>query len=303
MTLNCLFSLFPWPPHLHCSLTVLEFCSPACKTCDEYLKRFYQEESEERDSDQPEMPDASGTIERSLWGVPQYWVETVPAEKFQSLLDGTTKYMRKEVMGQADTHDYVISECENKHPYCTYWAAQGECEVKSSYMHRHCAPTCGTCDIFDYDKRCPIPEGGDILSGPGDLNRIFERIVTDPFWADTYGPLEILSSPELTDGPWIITLDNFLNAEECTAFIEAAEIEGYERSEDEADDENLDGTLDSVVSEGRTSSNSWCYDDCVENPILKPVHERLENLTGIPFNNSEYLQLLKYEVGQFYEEQ
>jgi ShK domain-like len=285
---------------------VVQFCSPACQTCDEYLKRFYHEESEDEDEadfDQPDRPDSAGTIKRSQWGVPQYLVETVPTEKFRSLLDATTEYMVESVMGQYDTHEDVISKCENRNPYCTYWAAQGECEAKSEYMHLYCAPTCGTCDIFDYSRRCPIPEGSEALKEPGDLNRIFERIVTDPFWVDTYGPLEILSSPELNNGPWIVTLDNFLNAEECIAFIEAAVIEGYERSEDEAEEENLDGSLDSVESDGRTSSNSWCAADCSANPILKPVHERLEKLTGMPFNNSEDLQLLKYEVGQFYEEQ
>jgi prolyl 4-hydroxylase len=39
-----------------------------------------------------------------------------------------------------------------------------------------------------------------------------------------------------------------------------------------------------------------CYDDA----LTKNVLTKIENLTGIPDANSEYLQLLKYEVGQFY---
>jgi hypothetical protein len=33
----------------------------------------------------------------------------------------------------------------------------------------------------------------------------------------------------------------------------------------------------------------------------KSVNAKLENITGIPETNHEFLQLLRYEVGQFYQ--
>ena len=35
-------------------------------------------------------------------------------------------------------------------------------------------------------------------------------------------------------------------------------------------------------------------------PVSLAVHDKLELLTGIPRENYEYLQLLRYEEGQFY---
>jgi len=297
---------------------VVELCSPACQTCEEYLQNHYNvdkdmdeekegddddDDEDNKDEDEPHEPEEPGVVVPSNWGVSQYMVETGDIEKFQTILSETDRYMTMLMMENPDTDERVLSSCENGDQFCTYWAVLGECETSQNYMHLHCGPACSNCDRFDYHKRCPIPEDGDILKEPGDLNKIFERIVTDPYWADTYGPLEILSSPESTDGPWIITLENFLKVEECTAFIAEAEEEGYERSEDEADEDSIDGTLTSVQSDGRTSTNTWCFNSCMENPMLKPVHDRLETLTGVPNMNSENLQLLKYEVGQFYEEQ
>jgi prolyl 4-hydroxylase len=285
---------------------VVESCSPACQTCDKYLERFYEpkpDNENETDPDEPDEPDKPAIVKPTMWGVAQIMVETVSAEILEDILEATNEYMLETVVEDPDVAKDVWANCENKEPYCTYWAAQGECEENPTYMDLNCAPTCGTCDMFEYHRRCPVPEGTEALKEPGDLNSIFERIVTDDFWVDNHGPIEILSSPELTDGPWIITLENFLNEEECKGFIEAAAEEGYVRSKNLATEENEDGTVNSILSEGRTSSTSWCYSECVESSILKPVHERLEKLTGIRYNYSEYLQLLKYEVGEFYEEQ
>jgi prolyl 4-hydroxylase len=50
----------------------------------------------------------------------------------------------------------------------------------------------------------------------------------------------------------------------------------------------------------RTSSNTWCQEECYRHPVTKQILEKIENMTGIPDSNSEYLQLLKYEEGQYY---
>jgi prolyl 4-hydroxylase len=39
---------------------------------------------------------------------------------------------------------------------------------------------------------------------------------------------------------------------------------------------------------------------CYEDEVAKRVSARIENVTGIPERNAEYLQLLRYEPGQFY---
>jgi len=89
--------------------------------------------------------------------------------------------------------------------------------------------------------------------------------------------------------------------EECKHLIELGHINNYERSEDVG---KLlpDGSFDSVQSTGRTSENSWCShrNNCRNDTLVQRVHDRIAKVTGIPADNSEDLQLLKYEPGQFY---
>lgn len=35
--------------------------------------------------------------------------------------------------------------CKDKHKYCKYWAARGECHIKALYMIKHCQQSCNLC--------------------------------------------------------------------------------------------------------------------------------------------------------------
>jgi len=140
---------------------------------------------------------------------------------------------------------------------------------------------------------------------------MFERIVSDPFYAETYN-VTVLSRPDYADGDteetatykigsWVIMVDNFTQPDEAQKLIEAGAAIGYERSED-VGDELDDGDVPGVVSEGRTSTNAWCDPKgCEDEPLVQNVIAKIQNLTAIHWNYSETLQLLRYEVGQFYE--
>jgi prolyl 4-hydroxylase len=62
--------------------------------------------------------------------------------------------------------------------------------------------------------------------------------------------------------------------------------EGFERSSD-VGAMKADGTFDSNVNEGRTSTNAWCQNACYEDEVALTVVERLTNITGINETNSE----------------
>jgi len=62
----------------------------------------------------------------------------------------------------------------------------------------------------------------------------------------------------------------------------------------------FDGSFDAITQQDRTSHNAWCLDDCYENEMHQNVLRKVENITGIPGNNSEYWQLLQYKETQFY---
>jgi prolyl 4-hydroxylase len=311
-------------------LLVIEKCSPACRTCDIFEREFYKDdkgEDEDDDDDEEEEDDEEddddddddddedggededneedddepaekeiGEIVPRPFGIPQNIGKLFP-NQVRSLMDETYKYMTTKVY-QNPEYENVLEECENRHPNCSYWAAFGECEKNKPYMILHCAPACHTCHVLDSDQRCRLDENAhEAFAKPGDLNALFERITTDSFWESS-----VISSPA-TDGPWVITVDNFVTDAECDRFQEIGYEEGYDLSKDVGEELEFDGSFESVASEGRTSTNAWCPDECREDPVVGPVHDRITKLTGIHYNHSEWLQLLKYDPGQFYNDQ
>jgi prolyl 4-hydroxylase len=186
-----------------------------------------------------------------------------------------------------------------------------ECKKNPAFMHLHCAPVCFSCEMLHMETRCPMPDDPSMDSfQPGQLDKMFESILSDPSYQQ-YGP-RALSRPTLAlgdtlttadykvGGPWMVVFDKFVSELEADRLIELGGLEGYKRSED-VGEALADGTYTSVQSTGRTSTNAWCNGDCYRDPIARQVMDRISNVTGTPEKNSEYLQLLQYEVDQFYQ--
>jgi prolyl 4-hydroxylase len=112
---------------------------------------------------------------------------------------------------------------------------------------------------------------------------------------------EISAALDKSMPPWIVTFDNFVTDEECDALVALGYEHEYKRSED-VGELKFDGSHDSIKSERRTSENAWCSDfgGCRPQEVPQRVHDRMATVMGIPANNSEDFQILKYEVGQFY---
>lgn len=142
---------------------------------------------------------------------------------------------------------------------------------------------------------------------------MFERITNDEYYQQ-YEP-QILSRPppESTgfipavhtsklpkfDAPWVVMLNNFLTDEECNRLIRLGADQGYQQSYD-VGYQRFDGSYNPHQSEDRTSNNAWCTDKCYQDPITQQILMKIENITGIPDANSEFLQLLRYTPGQYY---
>jgi len=228
--------------------------------------------------------------------------------------------------GAAVYDEHVRKECKNRHQHCSYWATIGECDNNPGYMHLSCAPSCFTCHKLDFDVRCaynPSDLPPDTWQ-PGDLDRCFQRIVENPKYNSS---ITILSKPgdeeQITDevwdhklkkvlklsrssekykAPWIVTIDNFLSEQECQTLIELGMELGYERSADVGQKRKFDGTYESNVNDGRTSSQAWCHDHCRMNTTTEQITQRIEALIGVPEINFESLQLLRYYESQHYHE-
>mmetsp|Transcript_52254 Transcript_52254/g.79322 ORF Transcript_52254/g.79322 Transcript_52254/m.79322 type:complete len:197 (-) Transcript_52254:195-785(-) len=94
-------------------------------------------------------------------------------------------------------------------------------------------------------------------------------------------------------------MENVVSEEEAKRLIELGADEGYAQSQN-VGKVLPTGETERLNSTTRTSMNAWCNEECYKDELAEAVMYRLSNLTGIPDQNSEYLQLLRYQTGQFY---
>ncbi|CAJ1947715.1 unnamed protein product [Cylindrotheca closterium] len=222
-------------------------------------------------------------------------IDAIRAKECLATIESARKYVANEVMVDekyAKTRDL----CKNQHKDCTFWSVLGECENNPGYMHVNCAPVCQSCEMLHIETRCPLDPNAVDAMYPGDLSKMFERILSSPEYKQ-FEPVVVSRPPE---GPWMMQFDNILSEAEAQRLIELGGEQGYERSSD-VGKQKKDGTHENYVNGGRTSTNAWCVGDCYEDPIAQVVMGRIENITGIPETNSENLQLLRYEHDQFYQ--
>ena len=216
--------------------------------------------------------------------------------------------------------------CEDKNANCATWASIGECDTNPNFMKVQCRVTCRLCqsatcrDIGDdcaaraekqgcYTKpnmreecawtclacdltqapACARDAGETPAAVQGSVNAMFTKVAADPRATVHHAPAAY--SADGADGPWVVTIDDFLSEEEAKGVLSAGSRAGtgWQRS--------LAGD---GVQTARTSSTSWCRGKCLEDGTMKAVQARVEALTGVPQRNCEYMQLLQYEAGQYY---
>lgn len=183
--------------------------------------------------------------------------------------------------------------CHDTDPNCEYWAQTGECYKNKAFMMEHCCLSCSP----DPDDRCThIPtERPDVAEG--DIDKIFERAIAN---YPQYNPKVI------SKDPWLVTFDNLLTDEETDGIFEAVggkHGEYLKPSTTARAVKGADGTvkLTDVPDEIRTSYNAWCqHEGCYNHPIHERVITRIMDIVGLPQDNAEHMQLLKYHPGEYY---
>mmetsp|Transcript_4005 Transcript_4005/g.11593 ORF Transcript_4005/g.11593 Transcript_4005/m.11593 type:complete len:465 (+) Transcript_4005:3-1397(+) len=213
------------------------------------------------------------------------------------------------------------SACEDTHRMCSTWASIGECDTNPSFMHSSCPVTCRLCQsdsCKDTREDCAkLAEGGGCYTrpgmreecawtcvscslrdetsckrdrsappaaSPGSGQRMFESLAAlEGRHAEGTGRVQVHSRD-----PWVVTVDDFLSDAEADALL-AAGGDNWSRS--------LAGDGEQEV---RTSSTSWCRTRCLQDRTVQAVQDRVARITGVPTENSEFMQVLRYEPGQFY---
>ena len=167
---------------------------------------------------------------------------------------------------------------------CAQWSAAGECEKNPAFMKLKCAASCGTCDWLDYKKRCPMPADRVPAVAAHAMSASFERALSD------FPELEPLA---ISREPWVMSFERFLSDEEVEALLAHAEGR-YERST--ASGGRKDDEFIPLQSDIRTSWTTWCdTPTCLADPIIQRIYNKVANVTRVPPENFEYLQLLRYK--------
>jgi len=180
-------------------------------------------------------------------------------------------------------------DCQNKDPRCQEWADEGECINNPRYMNISCASACSTCRYLDSKWRCGIDPELPAFVHPGDVDRMFENMIAN---FTKYKPVV------LSKDPWLVVLDDFLTPEEVASVL-AVGAKDMKRSKD-AGKMQASGKFASIKSDKRTSENAWCLNDCYRSDVVQTVNRKMTEVTGIPQENFEYLQVLRYYTGQYY---
>jgi hypothetical protein len=152
--------------------------------------------------------------------------------------------------------------CEDRNSQCPVYARNGECDKAIGWMVVNCPVSCGTCHLRDAKVRCDR-ETLNITHTkalePNTLHNIFDRLENK--LASKY-KVNVHSR-----SPFVVTIDDFMTSEEADALITAGGVK-WERSTDTGTS-NKFGETGRVLTEKRTSSNSWCREDCLANPHVK----------------------------------
>jgi hypothetical protein len=207
------------------------------------------------------------------------------ALRFWNKLRGDHAYYKQFV--SSESHRHLHEKCQNQEALCTVWALQqradgesnnddsnendandettatAECDRNFRYMKAQCPVACRSCLWLDVQSRCaPDPNATDALKQAGELDRLFERITTDPALVEQFQP-QVLSRPpahgtteddESSGGMWLVAFPTFLSEDEADRMARLAEQSGLQPSEGTLETET--GEAVTVTSDARTSWNA-----------------------------------------------
>uniref|UniRef100_A0A7S4WDZ4 Fe2OG dioxygenase domain-containing protein n=1 Tax=Alexandrium monilatum TaxID=311494 RepID=A0A7S4WDZ4_9DINO len=175
----------------------------------------------------------------------------------------------------------VAAHCEDHEQECSNWAASGECRRNIDYMVPACPLSCRVCHVH-FRPDCRRPPGTPEVVQSGTVDKTFQRVLTD---FPQYRP------QVLHRDPWVLQLEGFLQLWEADRLVQHAG-RGLTRS-----------LAADKLSEIRTSTQTFCnHPECLSDGLVQAVWSRIANVTRVPRENAEHMQLLRYEPGQAYRE-
>ncbi|RYH18249.1 hypothetical protein EON65_27460 [archaeon] len=165
-----------------------------------------------------------------------------------------------------------FDDCRDRYDKCQKFAEQGECDKNPGWMIVSCPASCNACHLRDSKVRCNrkfLNISTEPIYKPNDMHDMFSTI--QERLGHKY-EIEVLSL-----SPYVVSFNNFISDDEANAILAAVQ-EDWERSTDSGK-ENEFGETGRTLSQGRTSSNAWCRQNCMDDPHVQNVLSKMEEVT------------------------
>lgn len=248
-----------------------DFCRVSCGTCHSHAKKTLEVMEQRKCTSESTCEDcdlrcATWTAAGECHANPGYM------RSFCAVSCGLCK--------AGDPHPSEHPDCQDKHAKCKRLAAAGACHTQFSMMMRECQRSCRVCG--DLDPCRPNASDDGVVQMPGDLNKLLEAVIRKE-------NVSVLSSD-----PYVILLHDAISdglVDEVTQVLSSdweRSIVGGVHGSDERDDAM------------RTSEQQWCQNDCEKSAPVEELTRRVESLIGIHRRHFDWLQVLRYQAGQYY---
>eukprot|EP00928_Gymnodinium_smaydae_P079929 TRINITY_DN63758_c0_g1_i1.p1 TRINITY_DN63758_c0_g1~~TRINITY_DN63758_c0_g1_i1.p1 ORF type:complete len:369 (-),score=94.67 TRINITY_DN63758_c0_g1_i1:289-1395(-) len=133
-------------------------------------------------------------------------------------------------------------------------------------------------------KKCERSSAFKPVRVPNDLNATFLPLLNEGAFAE-------LSPKVLSTDPWVIYFETFMSEAEVSA-IEAHMFKG--------DFMPSPAGGGSAKHHARHSETAFCIGQCDEHATVQAVRKRASSITGVPPDNFDFSQALRYKEGMFY---
>ena len=193
-----------------------------------------------------------------------------------------------------DVHNSTLIDSEfMRSQLCKDVDTSGKCQEKycrqgKGWMMVMCAKTCSVCHLQQKERRCNKTQLGitDNYMVPGFLEKTIQQTIE-------YGGQKINNVPP------IVLFENFISPDDNEELLKFAIGSNLKRSTGQGKIDN-NGIQEKKEIHDRTSTNAWCMGKCGRIPAMIRLRKKVSLMLGIPENNFEAAQILRYDEGQLY---
>jgi prolyl 4-hydroxylase len=210
--------------------------------------------------------------------------ESKSKQVLDRLLETAAGHQRRRKLRRHDESQLAPStpSCEQMLATCT--SVKNRKSTSTAFMTQYCTAACESCRTqHHFNLTCPLEEPATYQVG--DVGRILENITMTT--VDENETVEAISKD-----PWLLVIDDFLSDAECDALVLCGTNAGLTQAQDAAT-----RGRQSSYHRSRRASIAQCES---EEGVISDLYRRIEELVQVSHANTEPIQIVKYNPGQFH---